>query len=309
MFLRAIRALAILAVPAAVVPGNSDAAAVDASFDARPNIVVINTDDMTREELRWMPEVQQVLGSHGVTFRTALAPNPLCCPTRAEFLSGQYGQNNGTNFNNGTHGGFASFAEPENSLAPWLQATGYNTAMIGKYLNGYDYSDEARQPGWTVWNPTIEGTLDYENTVFFNDGVPEAPAGNVTDVIADYTNRTVQDFANQDEPFFMWVSHIAPHAARYWTSDDAPRRDLVRREVTDFYYGKPIPSERHDDVLLDVEAPTLDKPSFTDIRLGAEMYGDWAQQQRQRRTQAIFTERIQSLQDVDDAISSLVRTL
>ena len=66
---------------------------------------------------------------------------PLCCPSRATLQSGQYGHNHGVMGNKPPKGGFEAF-DVDNSLAVWLEARGYVTAHVGKYMNGYAGEDE-----------------------------------------------------------------------------------------------------------------------------------------------------------------------
>jgi N-acetylglucosamine-6-sulfatase len=187
------------------------------------------TDDQTLRELRWMPKTRKNLGGHGVTFTGARSPAPLCCPARAEIVTGQLGQNNGVRFNRGRYGGFSSLRGKANTIGTWLQRAGYETAMVGKYLNGYPLH-ERRQRGRTRWNPTVRGIYSYFGTTFYGDGVEQKFAGNVTPVIAAYTAGYVREFAADEKPFFIWASHVAPHHAR---------------SRKPFYRGPPRPSARH----------------------------------------------------------------
>src|SRR4051812_11485809 len=73
--------------PREVTPvGNPEARA---RFGAKPNVVVVMTDDMRVDDLRFMPTVRRELRSGGIEFRNSFSPNPLCCPARASFFSGQ----------------------------------------------------------------------------------------------------------------------------------------------------------------------------------------------------------------------------
>ncbi len=54
----------------------------------RPNFVVIMTDDQTAESLRVMSKTRALIGVKGVTFPNNYASYPLCCPSRATFLTG-----------------------------------------------------------------------------------------------------------------------------------------------------------------------------------------------------------------------------
>jgi hypothetical protein len=148
---------------------------------AAPNVLLITTDDQNRADLCWMPKTRGLLGEHGVTFTRALSPDPLCCPARAELMTGQLGQNNGVRSNLGPRGGFHALLDKDNTLAGWLQDSGYQTAMVGKYLNWYRRRD-GRQAGWSVWNPSIEGVYSYTDTTLYGDGSPRTFRRNVTHV-------------------------------------------------------------------------------------------------------------------------------
>ena len=75
---------------------------------ARPNIVVVETDDQTVESLRVMPNVQRMLAARGVTFDSSFVGYSLCCPSRATLLTGQYAHNHGVLGNVPPVGGYKS---------------------------------------------------------------------------------------------------------------------------------------------------------------------------------------------------------
>jgi arylsulfatase A-like enzyme len=60
---------------------------------APPNVVVIVTDDMRRDDLVYMPYVQELLVDAGTSFSAAFVNVALCCPSRATMLRGQYSHN------------------------------------------------------------------------------------------------------------------------------------------------------------------------------------------------------------------------
>ena len=104
----------------------------------RPNVVVVMTDDQN-ESMLGMDLTQRLLGGAGTTFRNSYVSFPLCCPSRATFLTGQYSHNHGvftTELPNGYNG-----LNHTNTLPVWLRTSGYRTAMVGKYLNGYGIND------------------------------------------------------------------------------------------------------------------------------------------------------------------------
>jgi N-acetylglucosamine-6-sulfatase len=105
----------------------------------RPNIVVIETDDQTQASLAYMPKTRALLAAQGVTFDNSFVSYSLCCPSRATFLTGQYAHNHAVLGNSPPVGGYDVFRarHSTNNLAVWLQRSGYYTALIGKFLNGY----------------------------------------------------------------------------------------------------------------------------------------------------------------------------
>src|SRR5262249_29533045 len=61
----------------------------------RPNVIVIDTDDMNQSDIWIMRNTLALLGARGTTFNNSYVSYPLCCPSRATFLTGQYSHNNG----------------------------------------------------------------------------------------------------------------------------------------------------------------------------------------------------------------------
>ena len=261
-------------------------------MDLRPNILLITTDDQTRAEMRWMPLTRRVLGREGVTFTRALSPHPHCCPARAELMTGQYGQNNGVLNNSGSAGGFHALTDPGNTLPAWLQESGYLTAQVGRYMNGYREVHGA-QPGWTDWDASIRGKYSYFGTTTYGNGAPQRHEGHISDVVRGATTDWVRLFHEQDQPFFIWASHLAPHRAQG-------------------FYGwiDPRPARRHRDALVGVAAPSLSDPAFDERDDGQPVYGSPTSRSFSRKEiQRTFTRRIQSLQSVDEMVSATVDEL
>ena len=76
-----------------------------------PNIVLILTDDQRWDTLWAMPTVTSELADRGITFVNGYVSNPLCCPSRASILTGQYSHSNGVYTNHGREplGGFYGY--------------------------------------------------------------------------------------------------------------------------------------------------------------------------------------------------------
>ena len=147
------------------LPGSAVARPVSANKDGRPNILVIMTDDQARADVTRMPNVERLLAAQGTTFADAVDSFPLCCPSRATFITGQYAHNHGV-LGNFYPFGWYGMKHRENILPVWLQRVGYRTALIGKWLNGYGALDGHGEvpAGFDIWR----GLLDVSAYDYFN---------------------------------------------------------------------------------------------------------------------------------------------
>ena len=186
----------------------------------RPNVILILTDDMRWDELANMPNVRSLLMAHGVTFTRAFVSNSLCCPSRAGTLSGQFSSRNRVWNNDWTRrspwGGFRSFLPHEHrTLAVWLHDAGYQTSLVGKYLNGYgeDSTPLGPRPGWDNWEAFYGGTKYYDYQLNLNGTLSqygESPDDYSTTVLENLATEYVQH-APIDSPFFLYFAPYAPH--------------------------------------------------------------------------------------------------
>ncbi len=212
-----------------------------------PNVLVIEADDMRWDELKWMPNVRRLIQRKGLTFENSFAPYPLCCPSRASFLTGRYAHNHHV-YSHLPPYGFASFHD-KRTIATVLQKAGYRTGLIGKYLNGYGQQRIRRThqpslhyvpPGWDQWmagsdhlwqaGDAVHGnTYDYFNLVQNVNGRIVASNGHYsTDVMGRQTRDLIGRFGEQPHPWFIWWTPIAPHDGSPIESDDpgtTPRTD------------------------------------------------------------------------------------
>jgi N-acetylglucosamine-6-sulfatase len=134
----------------------------DKPVASSPNVILIVTDDQRFDTLWAMPHVRSELVAHGVKFTDAFVVNPTCCPSRSSILTGLYSHSTGVYSNKGEHGGFAAF-DPSSTVATWLHDAGYETGLMGKYLNGY--TGTAIPPGWDVFNAFNQ---DPETSFYYN---------------------------------------------------------------------------------------------------------------------------------------------
>src|SRR5256885_16172575 len=111
------RALAAGIAVAASERGNFARAAAQPQS---PNVLVLETDDQTLDEMAVLPNVRRLIGGQGVTFDQNFDSFSLCCPSRATFLTGQYSHSNGVRGNKAPEGGYYKL-DSTNTLPVWPQ--------------------------------------------------------------------------------------------------------------------------------------------------------------------------------------------
>jgi arylsulfatase A-like enzyme len=204
--------LVVLAGPVIAFSGSSEPVA---AAQKKPNVVVILTDDQRYDTLWAMPKVQNLLVDHGVQFNQGFVVNSLCCPSRTSILTGDYSHTTGVWRDNPPFGGYPTFSgngDEESTLATWLHADGYRTALFGKYLNGYEDAAAAGTipPGWDSWNAFSRAGY-YNYRAFVHNRLHKFsghPRDYSTEVLAGEASSYIQ---KTKSPFFMYFAPYAPH--------------------------------------------------------------------------------------------------
>jgi N-acetylglucosamine-6-sulfatase len=211
---------ALLALLAACGIGAGSAATSARSAPAKPNFLVVMTDDQTVGELSVMSQTKRLIADQGVTFDRFITSYPLCCPSRTTFLTGQYSHNHGVLGNGTPIGGYPAF-DKNDTLASWLQNDGYHTIQIGKFLNGYPLPGDKTEvpPGWNEWFACLDSSennyFDYtlnQNGTLHHYG--SAPSDYKTDVYGDIALNSLRQRAalgTSGQPWFMFLAFTAPH--------------------------------------------------------------------------------------------------
>lgn len=170
------RALGVLGALAALalllIPASAGARPASADKDGRPNILVVMTDDEALADVAKMPNVRRLLAAKGTSFSNAVDSFPLCCPARATFITGQYAHNHGVIGNFYPYGWYG-MKHRSNILPAWLQKSGYRTALVGKWLNGYGARDAHGEvpKGFNIWRGLLDvSAYDYFNFVMNLNG-------------------------------------------------------------------------------------------------------------------------------------------
>ncbi|MGH2713188.1 MAG: sulfatase family protein, partial [Thermoleophilaceae bacterium] len=293
-----VRRLALVCLPALAL------LVLAAPAVARPNVVVLMTDDQTLASLSSMPQTNALLAGHGTVFEQAIATFPLCCPSRVTHLTGQYSHNHQVVHNAGDFGGHRRLSHA-NTLPAWLQAAGYRTMHVGRYLNGYEYSDGI-PPGWDEWHGSPHSAaFNYyrwrvnENGSLIQYPVPEYPGEYLTDYQGRRASELIERTAPGEQPFYLQVWFVAPHRAGPRDPDDPTT------------VGTPSPAPRHRDMFAATpmprppsfdEADVSDKPQIVSSRshLSPDTIAGIEENWRQE---------LESLQAVDEAVARIVGTL
>ncbi len=198
--------------------------AVGVVAPTRPNIVFVLTDDLSMNLLQYMPHVQ-AMQRDGLTFKNYFVSDSLCCPSRSSIFTGNFPHNTHVFDNTGRQGGFGAFyahGEQNHTFATALQHAGYETALMGKFLNGYLQAQGAAPvlpnyvpPGWNEWDVAGWGYPEFNYTMN-QDGVlvnyGHAPTDYLTDVIANRGVGFINGAVAVHRPFFLELSTFAPHS-------------------------------------------------------------------------------------------------
>jgi N-acetylglucosamine-6-sulfatase len=183
----------------------------------KPNIVLITTDDQTVGSYApdVMPSTTRLIANKGTTFSNAIVTTPLCCPSRASMITGQYAHNHGVTSNRLN---YQALEEKDNTLPVWLDRAGYKTAHVGKYLNGYEAAvgtPTEVAPGWNLWYTTLGTTRYYDYDVSANGKrlhFSEHDNDYVTRVITKKAVSLIRRMTPLKAPLYLQVDQRAPHS-------------------------------------------------------------------------------------------------
>jgi N-acetylglucosamine-6-sulfatase len=260
---------------------------------SKPNILFILTDDMKASDLDHMPNTQRLLVNQGVKFTKAWVTRSLCCPSRATILRGQYTHNHKVWVHVGPEGGFQQFYNyglETSTIATWLHAGGYETVLIGKYLNRYGNGTSTTHvpPGWDKWYAWegMYGGTSYKINENGNIATYQRSQIHDTDLHAKTAIDFIRNTAGDGTPFFMYLAPNAPHHPAYF----APRHASM-------FTTTPLPKPSSFN-----EADVSDKPK-------------WVQNKPRLSSTEVssltdfYRNRLRALQSVDEMVERLVETL
>ncbi|MDQ2622165.1 MAG: sulfatase [Actinomycetota bacterium] len=331
-------ALFLLALlPAALLLRLESAAAA-----ARPNVVVIQTDDQSANTLRArfrglnnrihraMPNTLDRIARQGTEFTRYYATHPVCSPSRASLLTGQYAHSSGLKKNSGPTGGWEGWQQLplfNRNMAVDLQRNGYRTIHVGKFTNNYTLGDGQVEtvipPGWDRWvTASYGGHLYFYGFGMNINGVPAGPFGSMgydlfngekdppecsaalltqptpaircdynTDVYSRHAVAEIE--AAGDQPFYLQLDYHAPHG-----DHRSP--------------AGPEPATRHFDSAFKNRMPKMpgfnegninDKPSWL------KKIAEPMKKAESDRVHDRWVKEVESLRAVDDGVGAIMKTL
>lgn len=199
------------------------ALAAPAETTVRPNILWMFSDDHAFQaigayggrfaEVNLTPNLDSI-AAEGMRFDKCYVANSICAPSRATLLTGKHSHKNGKIDNRGP------FNHDQMQFQKLLQASGYQTAMIGKIhlsgqMQGFDY--------WEV----LPGQGRYENPEFISAKGRTTYQGHSTDVITDRALNWLTKDRDATRPFMAMVHYKAPH--RNWLPAERFRKEFETR--------------------------------------------------------------------------------
>lgn len=201
------------------------------------NIIIILADDMGYGDLDCYgnnandtPHLDK-MARNGLLFTDFHSNGPVCSPTRAALLSGQYQQRVGIEgvvlANKFRHTGLK---EDTYTIARYLKTQNYNTAIIGKWHLGYDTAYSPINFGFDYFKGFVSGNVDYHSHID-GEGIYDWWEQKDTIVEPGYTTDLITENAvdfitkNKEQPFFLYVAHEAPHFP-FQGRDDPPDRTI-----------------------------------------------------------------------------------
>jgi arylsulfatase A-like enzyme len=181
----------------------------------RPNVLFILPDEWRAQALGCMgnPDVRtphlDALASQGTLFQTTFANTPVCCPARADILTGTYANKNGMIAND------LRLREDIPTVADHFAAAGYHTGYIGKWhldggprLPGF-VPPGRRRHGFQYWAAHEVNHNYFYNWYFRDENVPIISEKYEPEFWTDRAVEFLQE--SQKKPFFLMLAPGAPH--------------------------------------------------------------------------------------------------
>ena len=188
--------------------------------DSSPNILLIIADDQgvdASSQYSYSSDTPNTptlntLAEQGIIFDNVWA-TPACTTTRGTLITGQYGVNSGIDYVP------AAMSTETQTLQRYIKSqtvsSNYQTAVIGKWhLGGANPDlDHPTNSGVDYFAGTIKGTIDdYYDWSLTEDGVQSNSNEYHTTKMTDLAIAWLGEQNQQNTPWFLWLSYVAPHS-------------------------------------------------------------------------------------------------
>ncbi len=232
-------------------------------MEKKPNIVFFFTDDQRFDTIHALgnkqiitPNIDKIVEKKGVSFVQGHIPcgtsAAVCMPSRAMLHTGR------TLFHIQDEG--QEIPVDHITLGETLQKSGYRTFGTGKWHNGTDAYARSFSDGgeiffggmWDHWNVPAyhyDPTGEYNKTrkVCMNPSLQNKVNTNImdhmafgkhsTDLFGDISTEFIQNY-DDDKPFFMYLSFMAPHDPRSMPSEFLQMYDVNGIEIPENFKEK-----------------------------------------------------------------------
>ncbi|TVQ01606.1 MAG: N-acetylgalactosamine 6-sulfate sulfatase [Balneolaceae bacterium] len=195
--------------------------------DSRPNLLIILTDDQGYHDVSYYgtedirtPHIDSIIES-GMRLDNFYTNSPVCSPTRAATMTGQYQDYVGVpGLIRTRQEDNWGFLDPEAALLPEvLKEHGYHTGLIGKWNLGLESPNTPNERGFDHFHGWLDDMVEdfWEhrrhgiNYMRLNDQVLDTQGHHASDLFTDWSIDYIHERAQHDQPFFLFLSHLAPH--------------------------------------------------------------------------------------------------
>lgn len=179
----------------------------------RPNVVIFLADDAGWGDYSATGNTQvrtpyiDSLARNGVSLEQFFV-QPVCSPTRAEFLTGRYHPRSGVR---GVSTGHERMDLGERTLAEAFKAAGYATGIFGKWHNGSQWPYHPLARGFDEFYGYTSGHWgQYFDPPLERNGRMEHARGYIVDVCTDAALAFIE--RHRARPFFCYIPFTTPHS-------------------------------------------------------------------------------------------------
>jgi arylsulfatase A-like enzyme len=214
-----------------------------AADPARPNVIVIITDDMGYADLGCYgsrdirtPHLDR-LAAQGVRLMNFYSAGPVCTPTRAALMTGRWQQRVGLEWAIPPGMKEPGLPTRETTLPRFLKDAGYATAMCGKWHLGYQPEFGPNAHGFDEFFGLLSGNVDHyshreinDDPDWYEDTKPVEVTGYSTELITERAVAFLGRDRERKQPFFLYVAYNAVH----WPFQPPGKPDDLRKRETWF---------------------------------------------------------------------------